>query len=188
MKTQNHIYQLFRNLHLFGSIFCAISFLIATGTSALAQSSGQTRPFHAVVVSIESTDIPNVIAPGWPAWESISAAKATHLGKTSGYGVNYSFGYGGWWTGDEIGFHLVGVAVMTMVAANGDELEITTDWRYYIPAFQPPGSPYADVVLGDWEITGGTGRFENATGAGTSEGRNNEDGDRVHVYDGQINY
>lgn len=80
------------------------------------------------------------------------------------------------------------MAYSTVVAANGDKIYITTEWRYYIPAFQPEGSPYAGVVLGEWEITGGTGRFENAIGSGTSEGRDNEDGDRVHVYDGEINY
>jgi hypothetical protein len=169
MNAKNH------TRHLFGSIFCAISFLVATGTSAFAQSSGQLLPFHAVLVGIERTDIPNEIDPDYPAWEDVIVGKATHLGKTSGSSVNNSFDFGF----DAIGFHLVGVAVMTTVAANGDELEITTDWRYYM---------HSDVVYGDWEITGGTGRFENATGEGTSEGRDNEDGDRVHVYDGKINY
>ena len=183
MNTQKH------TRHLVGSILCAISFLIATGTTAFAQSSGQTRPFSAVIVGLGDNPIPNDLSPLFPAWESVIVGKATHLGKTGGYGLNFGLAWGGSWTGDTIGFHLVGVAVTTLVAANGDELEITNNYRYYLTAFLPPGSPYADVVLGEWEITGGTGRFENAIGSGTSEGRrDNEDEERVHVYKGRINY
>ena len=50
---------------------------------------------------------------------------------------------------------------MTLVAANGDEVYIA-----YAGTAPPPGPDGVIVVSVDFDIVGGTGRFENATGGG----------------------
>jgi hypothetical protein len=65
-------------------------------------------------------------------------------------------------------------AVTKLVAANGDELEITTVWRFNLRSF---------TALGEWEITGGTGRFENAKGSGMLKIV-----DGVSVHEGQVSH
>lgn len=65
----------------------------------------------------------------------------------------------------------------TITAANGDELYYTSyGWSF-------PGS--AD---GDFEITGGTGRFEGATGSGSFDVSENPDASQTAVFDGTINF
>lgn len=58
-----------------------------------------------------------------------------------------------------------GVAIeggeMTLEAANGDELYLA-----YAGTAPPPGPDGVIVVSVDFDITGGTGRFEHATGGG----------------------
>ncbi|MHC4473061.1 MAG: hypothetical protein ACYS99_19090 [Planctomycetota bacterium] len=65
----------------------------------------------------------------------------------------------------------------TITAANGDELHFTSyGWSF-------PGS--AD---GDYEILGGTGRFEGATGSGSFEVSENADLSQTAVFDGTIDF
>lgn len=166
MKTQNCTYHLFGKFHWVGAAVCVLGLLITTGTSALAQSSGQTRPFHA---EVENIRLPSE-NPG--AWEYVSYGNATHLGKITGGGDNMVT----YWLDFPI---LYGKAVDTMVAANGDKLySVYTWWLNY----------FEDVVYATWEIDGGTGRFADATGEGTAVGHNNEAGNRVFILDGVINY
>ena len=165
MNTKNY------SRHLFGAVFCAVCFLVATGTSVFAQTSGQTLPFHAEELSITTDG--NI----W-AWNAVSSGKATHLGKTSGSSFNRIVG--GYKNPDGSWF-LFGISFATSVAANGDELYMTTKWTL------DTGDP-EDVVYGNWFITGGTGRFENATGEGTTVGRSAGEDSRFFITDGEINY
>ncbi|MHC5011399.1 MAG: hypothetical protein ACYTG6_10675 [Planctomycetota bacterium] len=65
----------------------------------------------------------------------------------------------------------------TITAANGDEFHYTSyGWSF-------PGS--AD---GDYEITGGTGRFEGATGSGSFTVSENADASQTAVFEGTIDF
>lgn len=57
-----------------------------------------------------------------------------------------------------------------LTAANGDELWMTYSGTFQLDSAQNPTR--SDVVL-DWTITGGTGRFDEATGSGTGTALSN---------------
>jgi hypothetical protein len=66
---------------------------------------------------------------------------------------------------------------LTITAANGDELFLDTfGWSF------PDGGD------GDYVITGGTGRFEDATGSGSFDVVVNADGSQTATLDGTISY
>ena len=60
-----------------------------------------------------------------------------------------------------------GPGTITLTAANGDQLFMTESATIEI-AIGPSG-PTSIIEL-EWEVTGGTGRFANATGSGTGSG------------------
>jgi hypothetical protein len=97
----------------------------------------------------EATDLP---APDPPAVLRLyfdGEGYATHLGKT------IQFQDQQWVFGSVEG---VGWGTMILTAANGDEL-----WSTYTSSF-----PYStSIITGHGEFTGGTGRFEDATGTFT---------------------
>jgi hypothetical protein len=80
--------------------------------------------------------------------------EATHLGRTA---IE---------TTDQVGNVLTGATTATyhLTAANGDEVVVEF---YFLALPTQTGFTFA----GTWEITGGTGRFTNASGSGTIEGR-----------------
>jgi hypothetical protein len=63
----------------------------------------------------------------------------------------------------------------TMTAADGDQL-----------FFEIEGTEGADGFSGTYTITGGTGRFEGATGSGSNTATSNPDGTFTMVFDGTI--
>ena len=75
-----------------------------------------------------------------------------------------------------------GIAVFT--AANGDEL----DW-VFAGSFTPPDAEGNFTFSGDWEVSGGTGRFDGATGGGAYVGTANLFiGQGEATYTGSITY
>jgi hypothetical protein len=80
--------------------------------------------------------------------------EATHLGRTATE------------TTDQEGNLLTGATTATyhFTAANGDEVVAELD-------FVALPTQTGFTFTGTWEITGGTGRFTNASGSGTIEGR-----------------
>jgi len=80
--------------------------------------------------------------------------EATHLGRTATETTN------------QMGNVLTGATTATyhFTAANGDEVVAEFD-------FVALPTPTGFTFTGTWEITGGTGRFTNASGSGTLEGR-----------------
>lgn len=75
-------------------------------------------------------------------------------------------------------------------AANGDELWGTyTGSTQAVLEFAPDGSPLVIVIASPTQITGGTGRFYHATGAGHTRGVFNV-GTKVgtFTFDGEITY
>jgi hypothetical protein len=80
--------------------------------------------------------------------------EATHLGRTA---IE---------TTDQVVNLLTGAATATyhFTAANGDEVVVELD-------FLALPTPTGFTLTGTWAISGGTGRFTNASGSGTIEGR-----------------
>lgn len=58
-----------------------------------------------------------------------------------------------------------GPGTETYTAANGDTLILTHQGTFYVT----PDPPLSHITL-TWEVTGGTGRFANATGSGEGSG------------------
>lgn len=56
-----------------------------------------------------------------------------------------------------------GTATYYFTAANGDQIVVEFE-------FTAPPTPTGVTLSGTWEITGGTGRFANASGSGTMDG------------------
>jgi hypothetical protein len=79
---------------------------------------------------------------------------ASHLGKMTARSVSETVDLS----------TLEGVAVYEFTAANGDTL------LFSIVLVAEPTAPGQFSLHGLWEITGGTGRFDGATGAGSYEG------------------
>ena len=103
---------------------------------------------------------------------------ATHLGQVTGTaldcitppaaGYTYTFSNG----------------KLTLVAANGDELRAT-----YSGTLNPTAVPPVYAITGVYQITGGTGRFTNASGSGRLGGIENlQTGQGQLSLDGTISY
>src|SRR6185295_2454144 len=78
----------------------------------------------------------------------------THLGNGSARAISETVNLA---TGE-------GVAVHELTAANGDVVRLS----FHFLAI--PTSPTTFSVVGEWQIVGGTGRFESATGEGLYSG------------------
>ena len=129
-------------------LFPAVVTAAVVGLGVTAGAESTARPFEGTVVG-EVNFLP---APNCPiGLKTVSDAQGTfsHLGLTTMHAEHCTP------TGDFItGGH------QTLVAANGDQLEIEYN------GFAPFPTPTTTVihVTGDFKITGGTGRFANATG------------------------
>ena len=173
MKTFSHhitksIQSRFGGFRQIAAAACVLALLGATGTSALAQSSGKTRPAHS---NFEQFATPTAFGNTYVG-EGISR----HLGKVAIIdGINIFLGF----NADGL-FH--GFGTHTEVAANGDKLYIAHAWTLDVSV---PPAEY--VINTTWKIVGGTGRFKNATGNGTAVGRPNADGNNVFIADGVSN-
>lgn len=58
----------------------------------------------------------------------------------------------------------VGEAIFVFTAANGDTIELEADF------LAPPTPTGGFLLIGSWMVSGGTGRFANASGSGCFEG------------------
>ena len=174
MKTFTHhvtnsIQSMFGGFRQIAAAACVLALLVAMGTSALAQSSGKTRPTHS---NFEQFATPTAFGN-----TCVGEGISRQLGKVAVIdGINFYLGF----NADGL-FH--GFGTHTEVAANGDELYIAYEWTLDLSV---PPAEY--VIHGTWEIVGGTGRFKNAIGEGTGIGRPNIDGNFVFIADGVINY
>ena len=141
--------------HLRSGILAAgiLALVLVSGTTGTASES---RPFKATLVGHAGpspTADPCVLtnAEG-------GTGQARHLGTidwTSSENVNFC--------SNPAGADVEGVFVWT--AANGDQLT-----GRYVTLAHPDFAGGVITFAGTWEITGGTGRFEGATGGGTLSG------------------
>ncbi|MGQ1786543.1 hypothetical protein [Saccharicrinis sp. GN24d3] len=157
---------------------CAQSDDVVDEMSDTSLKSGRT---HTVTLPFEANflgEYTNVIYPDSTCDESYNCrvfvdytGTATHLGKMYG---SFEFcacgpddpnieGPDGKYTGGETCFH----------AANGDKLFLRSEGSSVAYQMLPEHPEYVKSWWRDnWEITGGTGRFEGATGCGTSDDYN----------------
>jgi hypothetical protein len=142
--------------HSFVSILKRTAMLaVALGGFAvapIAAQAGNQVPFRA------SWDAQISIAPLAPplfAVSGLGAGRATHLGKMTAQSIAEVVNLA---TGE-------GAASYRFTAANGDKVFV----NFVFTAI--PVSDTDFVVQGVWQVTGGTGRFGNATGSGTYEGQ-----------------
>ena len=142
--------------------------LLAVLLAPAATRAGDEVPLKATVLTTSETFVPGIF-PVLGTVYSTGEGTSTHLGKltTSGQ-VTLT------WT--PLGIRIDGSA--TTVAANGDRLYNTVSaWS------TGPGDSEGTFV-----ITGGTGRFEGATGSGTVITFLNEDDVQVGIYEGTIDF
>jgi hypothetical protein len=161
----NPIQALFGGFRRIGAAGCALALLAVVSTSALAQSSGQTRPSKLTEVE---TVTQNSDGSGntWVGW-----GVATGMGKFTSSGANTYLGV--------VDGVLYGFGIVSFVAANGDMLFVKSEWALDLSTV---------MLLGRATITGGTGRFSHATGESDLVGHLNEDGTFTVISDGVANY
>lgn len=142
-----------------------------------AHSDPQARPFRATVISQE-TLAPNPVACPLSILQGTTTGQgvATHLGRVTISSTDcvtlgatqFTFTDG----------------VLVIVAANGDKL--TAD---YSGALLPTAAYPVYSLSGSFRITGGSGRFSNASGAGSLQGVSNVvTGQGAYVATGTIAY
>jgi hypothetical protein len=120
-----------------------LAFAALAPASALAKAGGTERPVKGTAVG----DITATI-PGLQLTAEVSGV-ITHLGKSTGHFEG---------SGEIVGGNTLGEGTFTLVAANGDQVTGT----FALTGSLPSGEVHtATVVL---TITGGTGRFADASG------------------------
>ena len=92
----------------------------------------------------------------------LGSGHATQLGRVTGTGVVVQ----------------PGEARVTLEAANGDQIELVAHYR----------ADGSGGWTGTYEISGGTGRFADATGSGTLEAERNPDGTFAADAEGTISF
>jgi hypothetical protein len=118
-------------------------------TSAAAKAGGTDRPMQGTTLG----DVTVTLAPGLPMEADVTGV-TTHLGKYTGHLEG---------TAEIIGGTVFGEGTFTLVAANGDQLSGT------FALTGPPPSGAVHPVSTVLTITGGTGRFADASGTITVE-------------------
>ena len=127
----------------------------------LAAAGDVQRPleFHGVWGLAGTEGDPDVLAGRCPEGTAFLSygwieGTASHLGRVTGTTEHCSQGA------------TYGDGLMTLTAANGDELYAS--YGNGVSGFDPDEAVY--FYADDWEITGGTGRFVDATGVGENRG------------------
>jgi hypothetical protein len=124
-----------------------LALVALTPASALAKAGGTDRPVKASVVGDVTVPIPSLLLT------TDASGVMTHLGK-------YTAHFEG--TAEIVGGRTLGEGTFTVVAANGDELTGT----FTLNGALPSGEPHSLTVV--LTVTGGTGRFADASGTITA--------------------
>ena len=121
--------------------------LAGTTLAAPAKAEKKELPFKGTLQSVETY----VVAPPIMSVTANGSGNATHLGQ---YAISYEV---------EVNLEtLAGVGSAQLVAANGDMLYANLSGQA-----TPAGEPDVFNVVEEFTITGGTGRFANASGSFT---------------------
>jgi hypothetical protein len=120
-----------------------LAFAALAPASALAKAGGTDRPMKGTVVGTVTVPIPSL------QLTTDASGVLTHLGKYTGHFEG---------SGEIVGGRTLGEGTFTVVAANGDQLTGT----FTLNGSLPSGEPHSLTVF--LTITGGTGRFADASG------------------------
>jgi hypothetical protein len=120
-----------------------LAFAALALASALAKAGGTDRPMKGTVVGTVTVPIPSL------QLTTDASGVLTHLGKYTGHFEG---------SGEIVGGRTLGEGTFTVVAANGDQLTGT----FTLNGSLPSGEPHSLTVF--LTITGGTGRFADASG------------------------
>ena len=130
--------------------------LLATTAGPAAAARQQSVPFTA---SIAGTLSPTGPGPtGLPTFALSGTGKSNPLGTVRHYNATVMIT-----SGDLVNGPISDVLTETLTAANGDTLTIVCQ---QVATLTSTGSGVIDGT-DTWTVTGGTGRFRNATGSGT---------------------
>lgn len=171
-------------------ILCALTLLLAGCTKENPEPQAETTAPGAAVTNREATvpfnatyqTKPKVnVPPPFLGLEIPGTGKGLHLGKSTWFSnsvVNFTV-FPPQQTGD-----------MVFTAANGS----TLTGHYWGIAQPDPNNPQGVLFNGDYLITGGTGRFEGATGSGIYYGKAalpntnpGTEGEGVVTFEGELN-
>jgi hypothetical protein len=144
--------------------------LLATATAAPAAAADPARPFTGSWVSADGFDF---AAPGCPPgtflrFSTTGRTEFAHLGLTTLTSTHCT-------TVDPAtlsGAFSQGVIILT--AANGDTLRLAEEGTFTLTLNPAGAPPFAGALAqSHWTVTGGTGRFREATGWGTGTSTDN---------------
>lgn len=121
--------------------------LITLVLGPAAAQAGQQVPFRA---AWEADITISPLAPPFVAASGLGAGHALHLGAMAAQSIEETVNL-------ETG---AGIAAYRFIAANGDDVTV----EFAFSAI--PMSPNLYSIQGVWQVVGGTGRFDGATGSG----------------------
>lgn len=139
------------------------SALAACLASTLALAGPTGVPFKASLTTHEVIGFDPVACQSAPflAGTTTASGQASHLGAVTGSGTDCI-------TPTSAYTSVFSNGKLSVIAANGDELRAD-----YSGNLSPSATPPVFVINGTYRITGGTGRFANASGTGTVGGLEN---------------
>ena len=140
-----------------GKLVILLAAAIALGLLALspAMAADGQVPFEARLAGTAEFTTPTTV-------EFHAAGHATHVGRFGGSGLALLESPTASCPGGTLG--IPNVHTETLTAANGDELVVR------MVNIGCPTGPFTFHGTGHWTVLGGTGRFQNVTGQGTSDG------------------
>lgn len=139
-------------IRLWGSLALA---LITFAFGSAATHAGSQVPFRLTwAADITISPLAPPLAPPLVAVAGLGAGQVTHLGAVAAQSISETVNLD---TGE-------GIAAYRFTAANGDDVLVT----FMFVAI--PSGPTTYDIQGVWQVTGGTGRFEGATGSGAYTG------------------
>jgi hypothetical protein len=145
---------------MFGTALAAVAILGLASPAVAAANPPVSHTLTGTVVTVDSP--PDFTAPGCPAgaeWRYTAAGTAilSHLGRSE-----FVISHCSYFTGPTTGYFDNGT--ITITAANGDQLYMEQSGTFEL--YMDDEGALISVPSVHWTITGGTGRFTNATGAG----------------------
>jgi hypothetical protein len=139
------------------ALLAALMLVTAAPTLANQGQPDQEVPFHFRGTSVDGYGPPTCPGAAWQYFSS-GTAEVTHLGLSTLEITHCT------WLDSPTTGHF-GPGTLSLRAANGDTL-ILAEWGTFETVVTPDG--FFSFVDLDWEVSGGTGRFENASGSGNA--------------------
>lgn len=147
--------------HITAGLGVIAAIALGAAPAAAGPSEPPTRPFKGSAVTSDTMGSPQGCALPGAMWSfsGEGPGRFAHLGR-----VWFEIDHCSMMTGPTSGMFSGGT--VTLTAANGDQLYLSEEGTFELVV--GPQGPVTSLVELTWEITGGTGRFTDAEGEGTS--------------------